>query len=162
MSLILVGIFFFIPTLLIDKPFGEFAQVFFIAWFFTLLTVAIGALLANALTLGTKRMVIRPTSLPWVLIVVSILFTRLIMKALMMIRNTFAGIHPGAEAYESFADGLNPLIAFSPYHQGGALLSSSLGGPASPDLAIFLVPVILLALGIWASRKVYPDIYVKE
>ena len=38
----------------------------------------------------------------------------------------------------------------------------ALGGPDPAPVLVFLVPALLLAVGWWMSKGVYPDVYEKE
>ncbi len=149
-----------LPSLASMKPAGEVAGVFFTAYILTLTTVAVGAFGAVALTRLTKRMYIRPTGLPTMLVALSFLFTAGIFRSLLSGLKLFlglAGLDPDG-AVRSWM----PAITLSPYHLGGASLSAALGGGGSPPLFVVAVPVLLLAAGVWISKKVYPDIYEKE
>jgi PKD repeat protein len=149
-----------LPALASMKPAGEVIGIFLAAYLLTLATVAVGAFAANALTKVTRRMYIRPTGLSTILLVLSFLFTTKIFGALMSGLKLFLGMADldPAGAVRSWM----PAITLSPYHLGGASLSAALGGCGSPPYFVAAVPILLLAFGIWASRRVYPDIYEKE
>lgn len=157
-GLIFAGIAFFLPTLGIGKPVGEVLLVFLTAYILSLATVTMGVFIANILILTTRRMYIRPTSLPFLLVVFSLLFTRNVLKGLTWFLHLLGmNINP-----DSFAKSMEPLTNLSPYHQGGAFLSVYLGGSGSPMPLIFLVYATLLVLAILLSTRLYPSIYEKE
>jgi len=143
-----------LPALTLGKPAGDVLGIYATAYLFSFGIVAVAAFSANLLTYFTKRMYLKPTLMPWLFVLYSFFLTFRIFGFLMA---ALAGAN-AAGIRESFA----PLIALSPYHQGGLLLSGVLGGPGSPDWVVFLIPVLLLVAGVWFSRKLYPDIYEKE
>ncbi len=147
---------FALPTSGLEKPFGERFGIFLAAYLLTLVTLVVGALLATSLAFLTKRMHIRPTSLPRLLVLLSILMTGLIFSGIAYLASRDMG------AAAATVDRWGPIIALSPYHQGGALLSAVLGGPGSPDAVVFAVPFVLLLVGTWLTKRVLPDVYERE
>ncbi len=143
-----------LPPLGIGKPAGDILTIFLVTYLLSFLTVAVAAFVANAITYGTKRMYLKPTLLPYLFVIYAFFFTsRIFAFAMAFLLGAGA---PGA------VQNAGPFIALSPYHQGGLLLSWAFGGAAAPDVALFLVPVVLIALGIWLSKRLWPDIYEKE
>lgn len=143
-----------LPALLIGKPAGDVLAIFFVAYLLSLATVAVAAFTANAITFATKRMYLKPTLLPYLFILYSFVFTSRVFSLVASL--AFGQGAPGA------VQGAGALIALSPYHQGGLILSSAFGGPGTPDLVVFLVPAALLLLGVRLSKRLWPDIYEKE
>ncbi len=141
-----------LPVIGLGKPFGDLLTIFATAYVLTFITLTIAAFVANAITLATKKMYVRPTFLPYLFVVLSFFTTATILKALGLLLN-FAS--PVFQA-------VTPLTLFSPYHQGRLLLFSVLGGPDFPNWIVFLVPLALLVVGIWFSLRLWPDIYEKE
>jgi chitodextrinase len=141
----------------VPKPGGEKAAIFLMAFIVTLLTVAIGALLANSMAKLRGRMVLRPTAMPYLLVWLSFLFTGKIMSGLGWVLGRLSG----GDAI-ALGDSLAALIALSPYHVGGATAAASLGGPDPAPVLAFVVPPLLVAVGWWMSKGVYPDVYEKE
>ncbi len=143
-----------LPTLGLGKPAADILGIYAVAYLFSFGIVAVAAFSANALCYATKRMYVKPTLMPYLFVLYSFFLTYRIFGLLM---GALAG--GGAEGIrESFA----PLIALSPYHQGGLLLAQALGGSGSPDWAVFAIPVLLVVLGVWLSKRLWPDIYEKE
>jgi hypothetical protein len=150
---VLAFVAFSLPTGGIGKPSGERFGVFLTAYLLTLVTVAIGALLATALTAFTRRMYLRPTAGARGLVLLSVMTTHFIFTILAwLVKRDF-----GAAA--DMVDRYALAITMSPYHQGGALLSAAFGGTSAPNALVFIVPVLLLIGGYYVSRRVYPDIY---
>ena len=143
-----------LPPMGIGKPAGDVLGIYAVAYLFSFGIVAVAAFTANLLCYFTKRMYLKPTLMPWLFVLYGFFLTSRIFGFLM---GFLAG--PGAAGAVA---GAAPLITFSPYHQGGLLLSGALGGPGSPDWVVFLIPVLLLVAGVWFSRKLYPDVYEKE
>ena len=155
---ILSGFVFLLPASQMGKPGGELFGIFLTAYLLTLSIVAVGAMLANALTLVTRRMYIGPTSMPTLLGLLAIVLTRMMVAGIAFLLHLLGSSADPATA----PDALSPLIALSPYHQGGALLADALGGPHLTTPLVLAIPIVLLAAGIWLSGRVYPHIYEKE
>ncbi len=148
-----------LPTLGLGKPAGEVLGIMLTAYLLSLTTVIVAAFLGNALIKATGRMIMRPTRLPLPFLVLSLIFTSGVFTLLISVLAPYIGI---VGRVDSVVKSWGPVIALSPYHQGGRLLSGALGGGLAPDVPVFIVPAFLLALGIWASSRLWPDIYQKE
>jgi hypothetical protein len=148
----------FLPALGSMKPAGEVFGIFITAYALTMATVAVGALSACALTRFTKRMYLRPTSPPVLLVALSFLLTTGIVGGIFGVLKLLGMDIDPAGMVRSFM----PLITLSPYHLGGAALSAALGGGGSPPYFVLVLPAVLLAAGTWMTGRVYPDIYEKE
>lgn len=146
-----------IPALGSGMPGGEVAGVFLMAYILSFCVVTVAAFLANAVTFATKRMYLRPTFLPYLFVIYSFIFSFKILSFLIAVVSAFTGWDAAA-----VVSGFGPLTTLSPYHQGGLLLSGALGGPGRADAPVFLLPLLLLAAGVWFTRKLWPDIYEKE
>ena len=153
---VLSFIAFALPTATLEKPFGERLGVFLVAYVLTLVTVIVGALVATSMAHVTRRMYLRPTSLPKLFVALSVLTTELLFTGIAFLATR------DIEAGASMVDAWAPVIALSPYHQGGALLSAALGGPSSANAIVFAVPAVLLVIGTWLTKRVLPDVYEKE
>lgn len=148
-----------LPSGSIDMPRGEAFQIYVTAYFLSLVTVAIGALGALALARVVKRMVFRPTSLPYLFVILAFVFTETILWGLMTLIDMFTG---GGMDVDAFVAGWAPVIAMSPYHIGGVNLFASLGGGGEGTYAVLVVPVLLVLVGMYLAKGVYPDIFEKE
>jgi len=143
---------FFLPLVLgLDKSVVDLFAVFATAYVLSLVIVAVGAFVANAITVVTKKMYIQPPVLANLLVVFSFFTSSTILNLL----GQLLGLVPVFQA-------VSQLTPLSLYHQGRLLLSSVLGGPEFPNWVIFLAPIALLVLGIWLSFKLWPDIYERE
>lgn len=160
----LVGFIFsvpvtFLPVLGIGKPTGEVFLIFLIAYILSMVIVATAAFVANAITFATKRMYLRPTALPFFLSIFSFFFTSKIFRWTSIALLSLMG---RGDSAPSIVQRMLPITTLSLYHQGGLLLSMALGGPCFPMYLTFLLPLAILLIGIWVSKKLYPDIYEKE
>jgi len=143
---------FLLPVIGLGKPFADLLIIFITTYVVTLVTVAIAAFTANAITFATKKMYIRPTFLPYLFVVFSFFTTATVLMGLTALLSFASSIFQAATS-------LTPL---SPFHQGRLLLSSFLGGSDSPNWIVFLVPLALLVVGIGLSMKLWPDVYERE
>jgi hypothetical protein len=143
-----------LPPMGLGKPAGDILAIYAVTYLFSFGTLAVAAFTANTLTYVTKRMYVKPTLMAYLFVLYSFFLTYRIFGLLM---GFFAGPN-GA----GIRDGMAPMIALSPYHQGGLLLAGALGGGYGPDWVVFAIPILLLVVGFWLSRRLYPDIYEKE
>ena len=148
---------FYLPVGIIDVPGGTAVTIWLVAYIITMLTVAVGAFLASGMPLVTRRMYIRPHSMARLLVVLGFLLTDGIMGGIRSILGLVTGQGLELGGYSGGA-----LTALSPYHLGGEALSSGLGGSGPFPVLIVVMPVILLALGLFLSRRVYPAVFEKE
>jgi len=152
-------IVFFLPMVGIDIPFGELFLIFITALTLSWITVGIGSLLSNMLSYVRKRIVLRPTAVPWFLVIFSLIFTRLMFQLIVALINSVSG---GDVEVENVLDSFAFPIALSPYHWGGSLLGWLLDGPGYPNILVLLAPAALIFFGIMISKKLRVDIYEKE
>lgn len=150
---------FFLTMVGIGIPFAELFLVFMTALTLSWLTVGIGSLVSNMLSYARKKIVLRPTAVPWFFVIFSLIFTRLMFRLILALIDSLSG---GGMDVENVIDRFSVPIAISPYHWGGSLLSWLLDGPGFPNLAVLLVPAALILLGIWTSKRLRVDIYEKE
>ena len=70
----------------------------------------------------------------------------------------------GTDQWQNLYLDIGPTVAiFSPFLQGGVLLSDLImDSGATMDIWVFAIPVALIAAGVLASRKLYPDIFSRE
>lgn len=155
-GLILSAIVFLLPVARLGREVAVTLPIFLIAYLFTLATVAVGALIANSIAFGTGRMRVRPTSFGFLVVLFSFVFAATISGAIFGYLGSFMGW--GA----ALAQALRPLAFLSSYHQGGLLLNGLLGGPGRPEWAAIGLTVLVFVLTVWASRRLYPDVYERE
>jgi hypothetical protein len=154
---VLSFIAFYLPVGIIDVPGGTAVAIWLVAFGVTILTVAIGALLATGMPLLTRRMFIRPHSMARLLVVLGFLLTNGIIGGIRSIVGLFSGGGLELGGYDGGA-----LTALSPYHLGGEALSSGLGGSDPFPVLIVVMPALLLALGVFMTSRVYPEVFEKE
>lgn len=143
---------FMLPVIGLEKSVIDLFAVFVTAYAFSLVTVAAGVFAANALTVATRKMYIQPPVLATLFVVLSFFATSTIL-------NLLGGLLSFASPFFQAVSQLTPLSLF---HEGRLLLTFAFGGSESPLWLIFLVPTILLVLCVWATLKLWPDIYEKE
>ena len=157
-GLLITGFVFYLPVQQVEKSPEDVAFIFLSAYFLTLMLIALGACAANALALFARRMYIRPPTLPYLLVILSFLFTRTIVKGIATFLEMLGmDIDP-----DSVVQGFEPIISLSPYHNGGAFLSQHFDGPGSYNEIVVYAYVILILLGVLISSRVFPNVYEKE
>ncbi len=160
-ALIVGFIFAFITFILpvggIDKPMGDYVVVFVTAFGLTFFTMVIGALSALAFARVTGKMWFRPYSLALGAVVLAYLFTERMMGLIGTMFALFTNLDP-----DFFVDTFGFLIAISPYHIGGQMLTAYFGGPDEFSPAVFIMPFLLIVAAGYLSMKVYPNVFEKE
>jgi len=144
-----------LPTLALGLAGGQVLGVYVTAFSLSFLTLTAAVFLAHAIRLHARIRFLSPTLMPYLFVLYGFFFTQISVYA-----STFLGL--GGRSMENNAATFAPLILFSPYHQGGALLSAALGGPGFPVLPLFALPFLMIALGYRAARRLHPDIFEKE
>ena len=156
-GLIFAFITFMLPVGGIDKPTGDYVVVFLTAFGLTFVTMVIGALSALALARVTGKMWFRPYSLATGAVVLAYLFTERMMGLVGTFFSFFTSIDP-----DFFVETFAPLIAISPYHIGGQMLTAYFGGMDEFSPAMFIMPFLLIVAAGYLSMKVYPNVFEKE
>lgn len=133
--------------------------IFLGAYLVTLGTVLVGALLGNGIAAATGRMVVRPTSFAFLLVLFSFVFTERILGIVVGAAGSLLGLPEGGAPLLAL---LSPLTFFSSYHHGAVLLSRLLGGSATVSVGAWLLTLLVILLGVAASRRLHPDIFERE
>lgn len=152
-------IVFLIPVVRLGRETGVVLGIFLTAYAFTLAVLAVGAFLAMAIALGTGRMRIRPTSLGFLAVLFAFIFSVAISGFFF---GFLGGLLLGSDGGMALVETIRPLAFLSAYHQGGLVLNGLLGGPGVPDAAALGLTVLVLALTVWATRRLYPDVFERE
>ncbi|MGQ9587922.1 MAG: PKD domain-containing protein, partial [Thermoplasmata archaeon] len=162
---LIVGPFFIFPLVFIglsrfDHPAGEIFLITLVSYAMAALTMISAAYGSCLIYLGTKRMVIKPSAMSRMLLYFSLLATMTVFEWTSFLLDTWTNTDVYGNTYHDYG----PTIAlFSPFHQGGLYLAHELIGAArTPDLAVFVIPIVLIVLGGLASRKLYTDIFSRE
>jgi ABC-type transport system involved in multi-copper enzyme maturation permease subunit len=156
-GLIFAFITFIIPVGGIDKSTGDFVVVFMAAFGITFVTMVIGALSALAIARVTGKMWFRPYSLALGAVLLAYLFTERMMGLLGTLFSFVSNVDP-----DYFVDTFGFLIAISPYHIGGEMLTAHFGGMDEFSPAMFIMPFLLIVVAGWLAMKVYPNVFEKE
>lgn len=152
-----VFIAFMLPVQGLEKDGGDYLVIFIVTFLLTVVTMTIGALAALASTRVTGRMWFRPHTLAFGAVMLAYVFTTRMMGLIGSFLSMFTSIDA-----DYLVDTFAPLIAISPYHLGGELLRGSLGATTDVNLAVLVIPILLLVGLGWVSTRVYPSIFEKE
>ncbi len=163
--LLLAPVFIF-PLMLVSMiPLGQDMQqvlmITLVSYVFVALVLASAAYGSCIIYALTKRMSIRPTSLARLFMYLSLISTLTIFLSVAFAMNQFMEFDLwGLTAYQSLGTNMS---MFSPFHQAGMLIKNMLLGTTEPlDMIVFVIPAVLIAGGVAASRKLFPDIYGRE
>jgi len=160
-----IGPAFIFPLILVSmlplkQPASEVFMVALVSYLLVGLVMASAAYGSCLIYAATKRMSIKPTALARSFMYLSLVATVTIFAAFAFLLDQWTGDNTWTEANED----LGPKVAmFSPFHQGGVLLSNMLLGSAqSPDWIMFVIPLALIAGGVVVSLRLYPDLFSRE
>lgn len=162
---IVIGPLFVFPVMLIAMiPFGQSATdilvITAVSYLLTVLVLISAAYGSCLIYLATKRMSLKPPGLAKAFMYLSLLGTLTVFEW----SSFFMDMNLSSDRYgDMYAEYGSSVAMFSPFHQGGVLLSDLvLGTGASMDLWVFVIPVALIAAGVAASLRLYPDLFTKE
>lgn len=149
-----------ISTLPLKQPIGDVFMIALVSYLLTALVMASAAYGSCLIYVLTKRMSIKPTTLARSFMYLSLVATLSVFTGLAFLFDQWLTTDMWSGMY---ADLGTKLAMFSPFHQGGMLLSNMLTGTAwTLDIWVFAIPVVLIVGGIFASRKLYGDIFARE
>jgi ABC-type Na+ efflux pump permease subunit len=162
---VIIGPLFIFPLILISlsplkQDTNDIIMIGLVSYFMTVIMLVSAAYGSCMIYAAAKRMVIKPTALARAFMYVSLLATLTVFRGLTYLFDQWFQTESWTNIYYDVA----PTVAmFSPFHQGGVLLSSMLTGTTqSMDLFVFIIPIVLIVGGILASRRLYPDLFARE
>jgi hypothetical protein len=161
---LLIGPIFIFPAVFVglsifDRPITEVLMITFVSYAFTAVTMVSAAYGSNLIYLATKKMSIKPSVLSRMFLYLSLIGTLTVFEWMSFLMDTWQKTDSWGSMYDKFGG----IAALSPFHQGGVILSNMLTGTSwSIDLWVFAIPAILIIGGIFASRKLYGDIFARE
>lgn len=162
---IVVGPFFIFPlTYIVLSPFhqdfGDILLITLASYLLSVLTMVAAAYGSCLIYVVSKRMVLKPTVISRMFLYFSLLGTLTVFEWLSFLFDNWFKTESYGNMYDSMAA---PIAMFSPFHQGGVFLSNAiLGTSQSPDWLLFAIPIALIVAGVFASRKLYPDLFSRE
>jgi hypothetical protein len=161
---LIVGPFFIFPLVAISlsrfgHPLSEVFMIGFVAYAFAAVTMVSAAYGSNMIYLAAKKMVLKPSIISRIFLYFSLLGTLTVFEWMSFLLDNWQSTDMWGNMYDSHSG----IAVLSPFHQGGMLLSNMLAGTSwSLDLWVFAIPVLLIAGGVLASRKLYGDIFARE
>jgi hypothetical protein len=162
---VVIGPIFIFPLMLISTiPLGQdmmdVLMITLVSYALTVLVLISAAYGSCILYMMTKRMSMKPTALARMFMYLSLIATLAIFVGVAFLMEQWTGADMWGGTYQMLG---TDLAMFSPFHQGGVLLSNMLLGTVQPlDWVVFVIPAVLIAGGIAASRKLFPDLYARE
>jgi len=162
---IVVGPFFIFPlTYIVLSPFhqdfGDILLITLVSYLLSVLTMVAAAYGSCLIYVVSKRMVLKPTVISRMFLYFSLLGTLTVFEWLSFLFDNWFKTDSYGNMYDNMAA---PIAMFSPFHQGGVFLSNAiLGTSQSPDWLLFAIPIALIVAGVFASRKLYPDLFSRE
>ena len=162
---VVIGPLFIFPLLLISlsplkQDMMDILTIGLVSYIMTVVMLVSAAYGSCMIYAAAKKMVVKPTALTRAFMYLSLIGTLTVFKGLTFLFDEWFQTESWTAMYNDFA----PTVAlFSPFHQGGMLLSNMLTGTTwSVDMFVFVIPAILIVGGIIASRRLYPDLFARE
>jgi hypothetical protein len=162
---IVVGPFLIFPLTMgvlatFEQSPGEIFVITLVAYslvVFTMVAAAYGSCLVYYVA---KRMVLKPPVFSRIFMYLSLLGTLTVFEWLSFVLDMWLEVDTYGDMYDRYAGG---IAMFSPFHHGGEYLSNSiLGTTWTIDWGMFLIPILLIVLGVVASKRLYPDLFSRE
>ena len=162
---IVVGPFLIFPLVLaslstFEQDAGEIFVIALVAYLLAV-TVMVSAAYGSCIIYAVaKRMVLKPSVVSRIFLYLSLLGTLTVFEWFSFVLDMWLKVETYGNMYDDYGGGIALL---SPFHQGGVYLSNLiLETPQSPDWGVFIIPALLIALGVIVSRKLYPDLFSRE
>lgn len=162
---VVIGPMFIFPlVLVILSPFNQSVQdilvITAVAYFLAVLVMVSAAYGSCLLYRAANRMVLKPTVVSRMFMYLSLFATMTIFEWLSFVMDMQLRTDMWGDMYLDYGAA---IAMFSPFHQGGVLLSDLiLSTGATPDWWVFAIPAALIVGGVLASRRLYPDLFSRE
>jgi hypothetical protein len=139
---------------------GEIFMITMVAYLLAVTTMVAAAYGSCLIYLLVKRMVLKPSVISRMFLYFSLLGTLTVFEWLSFVMDMWLKVETYGNMYDDYGGGLALL---SPFHQGGVYISSVIMDTSqSPDWGVFIIPIALIAFGVMASKKLYPDLFSRE
>ena len=149
-----------ISTIPLHQDMQGVLMITLVSYLMTALIMASAAYGSCLLYAVTKRMSIKPTALARMFMYLSILATLTVFVGLAFLMDMWMTTDMWSGMYAELGSN---IAMFSPFHQGGILISSMLlGTTQSVDWFVFAIPAVLIIAGALVSRKLFPDLFSRE
>ena len=161
---LLIAPIFILPTVLVGlsgfgMPLGEVLTITLTAYALAALTMTAAAYGTCMIYLVARRMVVKPSVLSRVFLYLALLGTLTVFEWASFLLDQWQSTTRWMDMYYQY----NGITALSPFHQGGMMLSNMLVGTTwTLDIWALLIPIVLIAGGVLASRRLYSDIFARE
>ena len=162
---IVVGPFLIFPLVMLSlvtfgQDSGEIFVIALVAYLLAITTMVAAAFGSSLIYAVAKRMVLKPTVISRMFLYFSLLGTLTVFEWLSLVMDMWLKVDTYGDLYDAHG---GTVALLSPFHQGGVYLSGLIMETSqSPDWWVFAIPFALIALGIVASRKLYPDLFSRE
>jgi len=162
---IVVGPVFIFPLVMaslatFEQDSGEIFVITMVAYLLAVTTMVAAAYGSCIIYMGVKRMVVKPSVISRMFLYLSLLGTMTVFEWLSFVMDMWLKVDTYGDMYRDHG---TTIALLSPFHQGGVYLSNIITDSGmNPDWGVFIIPVLLIVLGVLASRKLYPDLFSRE
>ncbi len=142
-----------------EQSLGDILMITMVSYVLAVVTMVAAAYGSCLLYIGAKRMVLKPSIVSRMFLYFSLLATLTVFEWFTFVLDQWQRTTTWNALYED----LGVISMLSPFHQGGMFLSNTiLGTTWSLDMWTIAIPVILIVGGLFASRKLYSDLFSRE
>ncbi|MGB2581271.1 MAG: PKD domain-containing protein, partial [Thermoplasmata archaeon] len=139
---------------------GEIFVITLVAYLLAVVTMVAAAYGSCLIYIAAKRMVLKPPVVSRMFLYFSLIGTLTVFEWLSFVLDEWLKVNTYGDMYDKYAGG---IALFSPFHQGGIYLSDRIMETTQGlDWGVFLIPILLIVLGVLVSRKLYPDLFSRE
>jgi len=139
---------------------GEIFVITLVAYLLAAVTMVAAAYGSCLIYIVFKRMVLKPPVVSRMFLYFSLIGTLTVFEWLSFVLDEWLKVNTYGDMYDKYAGG---IALFSPFHQGGVYLSDRIMETTQGlDWGVFLIPVLLIVLGVLVSRELYPDLFSRE
>jgi len=161
---ITLGPLFILPLVMIslsplEQEPSEILIVGLVAYLLSVLLMVSAAYGSCMIYAATKKLTIKPTALARAFMYLSLFATLTVFQGLAFVFDQWME----TDLWNTYGDLGSSIAMFSPFHQGGLLLSNMLmDASQTPDWIVFVIPLALIVGGVTLSRRLYPDLFSRE
>lgn len=161
---IVVGPIFIFPLVLFSLSMfnqspGDIFFITLVAYLLCVVTMVSAAYGSCIVYAAAKKMVVKPSIVSRIFLYVSLLLTLTVFEWSTFVFDNWLKTDTWGSMYDSY----HGIATISPFHQGGVFLSNQIMGTAqTPDFILLAIPAVLIVLGVFASRRLYSDIFSRE
>jgi hypothetical protein len=142
-----------------EQSLGDILMITLVSYLLTVVTMVAAAYGSCLLYIGAKKMVLKPSIVSRMFMYFSLLGTLTVFEWFTFVLDQWQQTTRWNAMYQDFG----VISTLSPFHQGGMFLSNTILGTSwTLDIWTFAIPVVLIVGGLFASKRLYSDMFSRE